>query len=287
MTVIAALAACALALPALAKDKPPVFVGAAVVKDSPTVAFDKTKAYIMLRSDMPMSLYLMRIPSAEDQAAYDKLRADAFAKAHDKYVRKQASYERAVQDAKSGRNGQAGMVLPDKPVEPTEANFEFTPFGLMADVAMGPLNRFAKGDGGASTYLEAVAPGDYRVYGPLMVNPGQGVAGTCFCMGSVGFTAKAGEIVDLGIVRARENLPGRRPDGDSSAPMQVSDAAFFSAPSADMKPDMRVAALPVVPADFYAVGKLPNYYGVTISRMAPIPGVLEYDRDRIVDLRKR
>jgi hypothetical protein len=29
---------------------------------------------------------------------------------------------------------------------------------------------------------------------------------------------------------------------------------------------------------------MPNYFGVLIDRLAPIPGVLGYERDRVIDL---
>lgn len=283
--VISAIAALSLAAPALAKEEAPVFVVATAVKDKPAVTFDKSKAYVMLRSDIATPLYLMKVPSPEDQAGYDKYRAASLAKAHAKYVKKQAEYDRV---AKANAESKGGPIqpLPEKPVEPTDANFEFTPFALMTGIAVGPLNRFAKGDAGLSTYLEELTPGDYRVYGPVSVMPNGAAMGACFCMGSVGFTAKAGEIVDLGMIETKANPPAKRPDGDSSAPVPVSKLAYFAPPPPGTGLDARLGDMPVVPAKFRPVGKLPNYFGVTITRMPEMPGVLRYDRDRIVDTGK-
>lgn len=279
--LIGALAALSLTAPALAKDKDPVFVTASAIKDKPAVALSPTMAYVLMRSDTAVPLYLMKVPSAEDQAAYDKMRADALVKAHAKFVKKQKEYNDAVKSNANLPSGTPRQPLPEKPVEPTEANFEFTPFPLLAGVSVGPLNRFAKGDGGLSTYLHELTPGEYRIYGPLSVMPNGAALGACFCMGSVAFVAKAGEVVDLGIMEAKANAPGKRPDGDSSAPM-IADGQFLI--PATTAPDPRLASARIVPARFRPVGKLPNYYGMTISRIPAMPGVMRYDRDRIVDL---
>jgi hypothetical protein len=278
-----ALIALSLAVPAIAKEKAPVFVETAAVKDKPAVVLNSAKAYVMLRSDIAVPLYLMKVPTADDQTTYDKFRADALAKAHGKYVKKQAEYDVAVKEKASAPKGAALPPLPDKPLEPTEANFQFTPFPLLAGVSIGPINRFAKADGGLSTYLQELTPGEYRIYGPLATAPNGGAMGSCFCMGSVAFAAKAGEIVDLGVIAAKANLSVKRPEGDSSAPM-ILDVPFLVPAGASVAIDPRLSGAHVVPARFRPVGKLPNYFGVTINRIQPIPGVMRYDRDRIVDL---
>ncbi|WP_066803211.1 hypothetical protein [Sphingomonas asaccharolytica] len=282
ISLLSALIALSLAVPAIAKEQAPVFVETVAVKDKPAVALDATKAYVMLRSDMAVSLYLMKVPTADDQGSYDKFRADALAKAHEKYVKKQAQYDAAVKDRASAPKGSALPPLPDKPIEPTEANFQFTPFPLLAGVSIGPINRFAKAEGGLSTYLQELTPGEYRIYGPLAMGP-NGAIGSCFCMGSVAFAAKAGEIVDLGVIAAKANLTVKRPEGDSSAPI-ILDGPFLVPAGASVAVDARLSGAHIVAARFRPVGKLPNYFGVTINRMPVIPGVMRYDRDRIVDL---
>ncbi|WP_240047409.1 hypothetical protein [Sphingomonas panacisoli] len=208
-TIFAALL---LAAPAFAKNKDVVFVTTTTIKDKPgPVAISPSMAYVMLRSNVAVPLYLMKVPSAEDQANYDKMRADALVKAHAKYLKKQKEYDSAVKYNKSLSEGAQRQPLPDKPVEPTEANFEFTPFPLLTGVPLGPLNRFAKADGGLSTYLQELTPGEYRIYGPLSVMPNGAAMGGCYCMGSVAFVAKAGEVVDLGMLVARTNV--KRPEG--------------------------------------------------------------------------
>lgn len=273
---LAALCGAAAAMPLLAKDKPPVFVEYRPVKDAPSVALDPAKAYILLRTDYQVPLYLMKLPTAEDQASYDRLRADALVESHRKYLKKLKSY----QDDKAAAANTPGLAFTDTaPVEPTEANFDFVAFGRMAAVGIGPLNRFAKGD--TMTYLEEVTPGAYRIYGLMTVMPNGAAVGTCFCMGSMKFHAKAGEIVDLGVLQAHKI---ERVAGDSSAPQDMTGLGLFERAGADLPLDPRLAAFKVVLAAYKPIGKLPNYFGLTIGRMPATPGVMRYDRDRIVDL---
>ena len=82
-------------------------------------------------------------------------------------------------------------------------------------------------------------------------------------MGSVKFEVKAGEVTDLG------KLAGP----DALTPV-----------SSDMNVDPRLAQWKVAPARYSPIGKLPNYFGVNVTRVQPIPSVIGYDRDRIIDL---
>lgn len=270
------------ATPVMAKKEKVVFVEAAVVKDRPAVTLNPDKAYIMVRADGAVPLHLMRVPSAEDQVTYDRLRAEALVEAHGKYVKKMASWEREKKAYDSTPKGTARRPLPEKPVEPTEANFEFTPFGILTGVSIGPLNRFAKGTDGdkTSTYVQEITPGHYRIYGMMSVLAGGGAYGSCFCMGSVMFEAKAGEITDLGRFASRE-LP-KRDGSDNAKPMAF--AFDYRQAVAGDPVDTRLNTMPVRPAMLRPIGKLPNYYGMTIDRFPALDGVMRYDRDRIVDL---
>lgn len=283
MIRIATLGAVALSLltaPASAKSKDVVFVTSTAVKDKPVVALDKAQAYILMRSDMATTLQLMKVPSTEDQVAYDKMRTDAFAEASEKYVKKLASYERTKKLADSMKKSGSGttVTVPEKPVEPTETNFEYLAFGLLSGVSIGPINRFAKQEGGASVYLQAVTPGAYRIYGPMAVVPNGPVMGTCLCMGSVSFEARAGEITDMGTLLVK-------PDGVATEAEGIRSLNFQLVPAtADMAVDARLKGVAIRPAAYRPIGKLPNYYGIEVSRIAAMPGVIGYDRDRIVDL---
>ncbi len=275
-TILALMAATAALVPqiAAAKSKKPVFVEAKHVKDSATVTLDPAKGYILLRTPNAMPMHFVKIASADDQVAYDKLRNEALAEAKEDYVKDLAKYERDLAFAKKT----PGWKVPSKPVEPTEANFQFTQFAQMANFTMGPLNRFYSKDGG--TYLHAVTPGTYRIFGQFDPITGLGV---CYCMGSVTFEAEAGKIVDLGMMTTDLANSGPAEKGDSSSPRA---AAFTLAlqPVNDLTPvDPRIKSLPRVPADLRAAGKMANYMGIAISRLPAIKGVLSYQRDQIID----
>lgn len=275
-TIFALLTATVALLPQIsaAKSKVPVFVEAKHVKDSPTVTLDPAKAYILLRTPNAMPMHFVKIASADDQVAYDRLRNEAFAEAKEDYVKDLAKYDRDLALSKKT----SGMKTPKKPLEPTEGNFQFTQFAQMANFTMGPLNRFYSKDG--STYLHAVTPGKYRIFG--QVDPLVGI-GVCYCMGSVTFDAEAGKIVDLGTIDLDLANAGPPEKGDSSSP-RVAAYAFALEPVNDLTPvDARLKSLPRIPADLRAAGKMANYMGIAISRLPAIKGVLSYQRDRIID----
>lgn len=274
--VFALLAVTATLLPqiATAKSKVPVFVEAKHVKDSPTVTLDPAKAYILLRTPNAMPMHFVKIASTEDQIAYDRLRDEAFTEAKEDYVKAAAKYERDLAFAKKT----PGWKVPPKPVEPTEANFQFTQFAQMANFTMGPLNRFYSKGGG--TYLHAATPGRYRIFG--QVDPLVGI-GVCYCMGSVTFEAEAGKIADLGTMDIDLANSGPAEKGDSSSP-RVAAYALALEPVNELTPvDPRLKSLPRIPADLRAAGKMANYMGIAISRLPAIKGVLSYQRDRIID----
>ncbi len=274
--VLALAAASAALLPqiAAAKSKVPVFVEAKHVKDSPKVALDPAKAYVLLRTPNAMPMHFVKIASAEDQVAYDKLRDEAFAEAKEDYVKAEAKYQRDLVLAKKT----SGMKTPKKPIEPTEASFQFTQFAQMANFTTGMINRFNSKNG--SIYLHAVTPGTYRIFGQVDPLIGMGV---CYCMGSVTFQAEAGKITDLGTLDVDLANSGPAEKGDSSSP-RVAAYALALTPADNLTPvDPRLASLPRVPADLRAAGKMANYMGIAISRLPAIKGVMSYRRDQIVD----
>jgi hypothetical protein len=217
----------------------------------------------------------MKVPTTDDRAAYQKLRAEALIEARGRYERKLAAYRREQPIAART----PGAVQPEKPVEPTDSNFDFTALELLTAVGLGPLNRFAKAKE-LSTYLQELTPGTYRIYGFLSALPGTAPVGSCFCMGSLQFEAKAGEIADLGQVITKAS--GDQPEGDSSAPIDLGRATMFA--RADTPVDPRLVRFTVKPAAFRPIGKLPNYFGLTITRVPAMAGIMRYERDRIVDL---
>lgn len=262
-----------------AGDKAPVFIETKAVPDKPGFAIDPAKAYVLLRSDEPTAMMFTRVPTAEEAATYEAYRLREFEKAHAKYLKKIKAWEEVVEFAKQNNRPVSG----DKPIEPTRETFQATPYEMLTMVSIGPIFRFSKKDGGESTYLQALTPGDYRLYGPIyMAN--EGAVGSCYCMGSVKFTVRAGEITDLGVILSKGAAPTAAVVGDSSMPTTSVPVSFLGAAPAGMVLDPRIASLPMRRPELQPAGKLPNYYGVEVGRVPAIPGVIGYDRDRIVDL---
>lgn len=142
-------------------------------------------------------------------------------------------------------------------------------------------------------FVLAVPPGSYFLaaagYKQLKA------IGTCLCMGTVRFDARAGVITDLGFLLASledrstqiPELAGRTnpPTKYRTAPAMVAAAIRPPAPGMAVPPELAGAA--IVPADYRAVGKFPNYFRTMISRLTPVPGALDYERDRVIDVKAR
>lgn len=277
-TALVLMAALVVSLPrvAIAANKPPVFVEAKYIKDSPSVTIDPAKAYVLLRTPNAMPIHFVKIASVEDQIAYDKLRNEALTEAKEDYVKDFAKYQRDL----ALSNKTPGVKTPKLPIEPTEANFQFVQFSQLANFTMGTFNRFSTKEG--SSYLHAVTPGTYRIFG--QVDPLLGM-GVCYCMGSVTFEAEAGKIVDVGTMTADLANSGPAEKGDSSSPRLAANALALQ-PADDATPvDPRLKSIPRIFADLRAAGKIANYMGIAISRLPPIKGVLSYRRDQIIDIK--
>jgi len=133
-------------------------------------------------------------------------------------------------------------------------------------------------------FLASVKPGTYVFWGLWR---------TSLCMGTVRFEAKAGTITDLGaMVGARDDKPTTipelshfvtgRPVGDDFNGFAL---AIRPATSATDVPET-LRSLPRVPADYSAVQTIPNYTGWPLGRIAPLSGIIDYDKDgQVIDLR--
>lgn len=235
-----------------------------------TVVVEPHRAYIFYRTNVRGTLNLMRDVGA---AAREATRVGAFDVARADYRRRLARYERTRAQCES--NPAPGC--PDRPAEPSLETFpDPTPEGAML-VSIVWQPRFTGGDEGSS-YLMAVEPGAYVIYGNMMLGNNGFALGVCLCMGSVRFEARPGQITDLGEINFRrpDERTGRRP----WSPDVVPYVSTMTLPP-------RLAGLPRVAAEFHAADKLPNWFGVEIDRHPAMPGVLAYDRDRVIDVRTR
>jgi hypothetical protein len=213
------------------------------------------RAYVLLRIDTSYSKFnadLLRLPSPAELAAYDAARVAAHAKA----------------GAKAG------------PIE----NFAFehdAPPNLLELAATRPLAM----DGKLAIVVAEVMPGDYVFYG-------EGYAGflyECFCLGTVGFPLKAGVVTDLGtMLVAKASAPSPIPElaGEVDlGPSASMDYMLFAVALRPARPgDVVPPGISVQPARLHAVGPFVEANTMLINRLAPIPGVLAYDRGKVMDV---
>jgi hypothetical protein len=127
----------------------------------------------------------------------------------------------------------------------------------------------------------AVEPGTYSLYGRMALGQNGTTIGTCLCMGSVKFQAKAGQIVDLGMLHYPAAEASKE---ERNGHVRLASHALTPFDSS-MSVPARLAGLPVVPADLRAADKMPNYFGIMIDRLPAIPGVLAYQRDKVIDVK--
>jgi hypothetical protein len=148
-------------------------------------------------------------------------------------------------------------------------------------VSFGPQSVYTKGEGYYS-YLQELEPGTYVYYGSLATHPRGWLVGTCMCMGTVTFEVEAGRITNLGDfptmrwVTEEQARAVRRPTRGAGAAgfgrLRAARAACCHAPCR-----ARVACV--------RQDQQPSR--VVVGRMPPMPGVLAYDRDSIIDLKAR
>lgn len=216
------------------------------------------RAYLLLRMDTDIhkfSAVLLRVPGAEESAAYEAAKHAAFLKA----------------GAKAG------------PYETFAFDYRGRP-NLFNLASWKPYAKEAK----LAFVLAEVKPGDYVLYGQGMGD----ILHQCFCLGTVGFAAPAGEITDLGTIlfafAARpSDVPELRGEVDLG-PSASMDYALFAAA---LLPQPVGGAVPtgldssrVRPARLRAIGAFLEPNANVVNRLAPVPGVLAYDNGRVIDV---
>ncbi len=263
-----------------------VGAGAASARDqvgeNDPIAVDAQKSYIFFRTAERRELYFLRLLTDADMNAFTARRAEALARA-------QARQARQARDWDTLHRTCATVATPSpmctrqgpRPAEVTDEGFPFEDpeQGNLVRVTTGP--QFTRADHDY-TYLIAVPPGTYILYGQLVVTAQGGSSGYCMCMGSVRFEVQAGQIVDLGQIQypALEAQRAHSPPASGRVP-HMNIAPWV----ASMAMPVRLNNLPVVPARYEATGKMPNWFGVQVQRLPAMEGVLGYERDRVMDLR--
>jgi len=251
------------------------------------VKLDPAMGYILISGPQRQQGMFIHVPDDETKKKYEEDRLKAFAKAQKRYASELSTWKTQVEIAKGN-----GAIPIDKPEEPKLETFTIDPIELRDVESFGPFFVYSKGE--TITYLNAVKPGTWIWYGPVMMAPNGGAAGTCHCLGSVRFEVKPGVVTDLGT--SLYDLPRWETENDVSR-LQVKElnAKRVAAGKEPLKTlvsgqvkyglPASLQSWPSVQAELHASPKMNNYYGVLVSRVAPIPGVLAYHRDVIVDER--
>ena len=139
--------------------------------------------------------------------------------------------------------------------------------------------------GASDTFLIEVPPGTYVLYG---VSVGSRGLTTCNCLGTVKFEAVPGRITQMGSLFAdKVHEVSPVPHLEDNLGEQMAQYAFVLGQAlvpADATTAMppQLSALPHGLAEYRAVGMFREPGAASINRLAPIPGVLEYDRGRVI-----
>jgi len=112
----------------------------------------------------------------------------------------------------------------------------------------------------------------------------------CACMGSVHFAVEPGKVTAVRIESAILDAQGQQIDTGNRANGRGEQDAFAMRGIAVGHPTSgvwqgRVAASAIEPARFVPMPELPNWFRNQINRVMPIPAVLGYERERMIDLR--
>lgn len=163
-------------------------------------------------------------------------------------------------------------------------------------VAMLPEQPYMQ-QGEESVLLTGLKPGTYILAGVALqswASRGKGEMASSLCMGTVKFEVRTGVITDLGdILAARDDRPTSIPELAGAATGKGRNFAGTPPYAVGVRPagsstlvPAALGTLPRVPADYRAMPAYPNYPGTNLSRLAPLPGVLDYDKNGdVVDVK--
>jgi len=248
------------------------------------------RAYLLFRTNsketrifVGLSPVFLRVPTAEEMETYDAAKRSAFAKAEPDLKRR-----REVLLAQKSQAERAGRRF-EKPIPPIPSleTFDFVYDGMRNIHSVSLGRALEKSDDGRVMLIEAV-PGTYVLYGWGVGD----MLHTCLCLGTVSFPAEAGKITDLGtlfVAAASEQssipelkaVTGLGPTMNGHVVLWAS--AVRPADSSTSTPSV-LAGKPIVPAAYRATGKFVSPFAFGINRLAPMAGVLGYDRGTVLDL---
>ncbi|HEX8224447.1 MAG TPA: hypothetical protein VF605_11585 [Allosphingosinicella sp.] len=252
------------------------------------------RAYLLFRRIRPEGVLsvepiFMRIPSESELARYEAARRQAWLHGEPALIRQREAQLRKKAEAEAEGREYKGDVPPPPSIE----TFNFV-YDEVANVRRVDTDKAFVSGRPESVYLVEVLPGDFVLYG---ANYGSAALKpsliACMCLGTVGFTAPAGMITDLGY------FMGDRVDKVSKIPELTAESGFgsgavaFIAPLGatvrPVRPDSTVPealrGMNVRPAHYRAIGRFVDGRAATVNRLAPVPGILAYDGRRVIDVK--
>lgn len=257
------------ALPANATDN-----GIRQFKAGEPITLRADKAYVLIGLDTDLSKFdavILRVPGKAEIAAYEAAKHAAFDEALSKAKAKLAKNPK---DKSVERLGSYDNFL-------FNYDARYNLLSVRPNTALANLNK-------VSTVLAEITPGEYVVYGEGYAN----FIYQCFCLGTVGFTAKAGEVTDLGtMLFAKAWEPSPIPELVGEVDLGKSAVMDYGLFAVALRPAKPGNALPpgldankVHPASFRAIGPFGETNVVQINRLAAMPGVLAYDQGKVIDV---
>lgn len=241
------------------------------------IVLQPNRAYIFFRTPYRETYRFLREVTEAERAANEAEREAAYTRARTRAERRLTEWQRN----REGCRGSASPICTQRrPEVPTPETFPWAPPEADNFVSNGIRPRLLHQDDW-SGWLIAVEPGTYSLYGAISETP-NGLFGSCFCMGSVRFEARAGEITDMGEVLM---VPEDQRGTPTAQNFRLGHYITVAPWNGQMRTPQQFSNLRVVPAQLRAADRMPNYFGVMITRLAPIEGVLAYNRDEVIDLR--
>lgn len=242
------------------------------------------KSYILFRTNAAgYGPSFMRIPSDAEIAAFQKAKADAFERDKTKLAAERE--KRLAQKAEAEKTGK--VFKQDIPPVPTLENYAFV-YDKVVNLQTLNVGKAIEKGKDERVMLVEVVPGDYVLYGIGYAN----VLATCFCLGTVGFSAPPGAIVDLGTIligsaSEKSDIPELASETGFGPSMNGHLVAFTAA----IRPSKADATQPALlngnaagPARYRAVGTFVAPGVFNINRLAPIEGILGYDGGAVIDV---
>lgn len=248
-----------LSVPSAAQEKPEPEVRG--FNKSAVVKADPNSGYIYFDSRYARNLWLVRVPDEAARGERDAKRAEARAKF-------------------SGRK----LIMALRGID-----FESREKRLVTTNNGGFVPDYQDADGTKwSGILMKVPAGRYVIVG---YREEEYVFGSlCLCLGTVMFDAVPGKIVDLGRIRSYSIERGWRGKKSVEAiagltPGRGGLTSLYIAPRATAPVLPRIGDTAVVPAQYYAVGRLSNATSSEIDRVTAIEGVIRYEPGKVIDAR--